>query len=406
MRITVHGHRPACLSALAVDNTAAPSSVPARDRPAGTRPHASGETVTDINLGLMKRKIHRQTARQAELLAHLLQSARSLPDSRPKGPEDRNPTPINSPAEVSTDPCMANSATQQTPLASVTQRLRTEVGNGRHAEKGVHEAQGSQSKRSLLTPVDALYRPALTKVSDLGQLSAEFFANAFIAHRLQSLSPGANVLVLSDGHESKSAGSMAMDHSHLNIYSTDYNFPEHGERVEMFGVGYNRVKVDNSRPLCAEVFGSSDTQFGVVLMLKGLCNHEEWKDKHGNHAGPVGCAGVELNAQGISSLLAGIAPLLAEKSRFALHGEINFMDRQAKHQALGLDVQREIVAGVERFNDACGTGMASVWVCDTGLVITGEKTDPLTDEQRVSLRLIVNEYFSKDQGRSCEKYPA
>lgn len=390
MRITVHGHRPACMGASAVNHTAPPSSVPTRDRLTGARPHAAGETVRDINLGFIKLKVHRQTARQAELLAHLSasRSARSLTDSRSTGLGACEPTSLNSPAEVSTDRCMAHSATQQ-----------TETGIDRHAEKESHETQPSQSTRSL-------NRPSLTKVSDLGQMSAEFFANEYIAHRLQSLSPGANVLVLSDGQESKSAGSMALDHSHLNIYSTDYNFPDDVERVEMFGVGYNRVKVDHSRPLRAEVFGSSDTQFGVVLMLKGLCDHEEWKDAQGKDAGPVGCAGVELNAQGISSLLAGIAPLLAENSRFALHGDINFMDRQAQHQALGLNVQRQIIAGVERFNDACGTGLASVWVGDTGLVIAGEKTDPLTKEQRASLRSMVDEYFSKDRVMTCEKYQA
>jgi hypothetical protein len=243
-----------------------------------------------------------------------------------------------------------------------------------------------------------------TKVHEIKELDAESFAFEFIVQGLRGLNPGSNVLVLSDGKESKSAGSFALEYTDLNIFSTDYDFPDAVQRVDIFGFGYNRVKLDNTKPIDAGLFGSPDTKFSSVMMFKGLCDHHEWQDNQGRDAGPVGCSGVALNEEGISALLAKITLLLTQGARFSLHGEINFMDKQAEHQALSSKVQKEIIKGVEKFNIAYGDALASVHVADTGLVIAGETLKSLDTEQAERLESMVSEYFSQDRGVSCETY--
>lgn len=242
------------------------------------------------------------------------------------------------------------------------------------------------------------------EVGSLGAFSAELFATKHAFQGLQALPAGAKILVLSDGKESKSAGSLAIDHPHLDIYSADYFFPDQLVRVDFWGVGYSKIKIDHRIALDYSVIGLGPIKFDAVLMLKGLCNHEEWKDKQGANVGPVGCGGVALSAAGVSSFLAGIAPLMADRSRLALHGDINLMDHQAAHQALCPEVQKAIIAGVKRFNAAFGAQMANVWVGDTGLVITGEKAQALTQQQLSKLKLLVDDYFSQDRMVVCEKY--
>ena len=247
--------------------------------------------------------------------------------------------------------------------------------------------------------------PSTHGVHPLGQINAELFATDFIDRGLQTLQAGSNVLALSDGQESKSAGSICLDHSHLNVYSTDYNYPESLERVDMFGIGYFRVKLDNTKPINPSIFGSPDKKFSSVMLLKGLCDHNEWDDIEGLDAGPVGCGGIELNPEGVSSLLASVALLLESKARFALHGDINSMDQIAEHRALGPKVQDAIVLGVQRFNRAYGAPIAKVHVGDTGLVIAGEQFQPLSADQTTRLETMVNDYFSKDRTVTCAKYP-
>lgn len=247
---------------------------------------------------------------------------------------------------------------------------------------------------------------AQSKVGSLGECSAELFATQYVVQGLQNLQAGAKVLVLADGKESKSAATLAMDYSNLDIYSADYNFKDQLEKIDFMGIGYYRIKVDHRLRLDSGVIGSSQLKFNRILMIKGLCDHYEWRDRNGSDAGPVGCAGIALSAPGVSSLLASIAPLMADQSRFALHGDINFMDYQSDHQALSPPVQKAIIAGVGRFNIACGHQMASVWVGDTGLVIAGEKLQSLTEQQHAQLKPLVDDYFSQDRRVVCEKYPS
>lgn len=70
MRVTIHGHRPSCLAA-SNEATVLPPEPGAPDRRAATEPNRSDEMVTQIHLGFFKLKIHRQPARQAQLLTQL-----------------------------------------------------------------------------------------------------------------------------------------------------------------------------------------------------------------------------------------------------------------------------------------------------------------------------------------------
>lgn len=342
---------------------------PPCERP-GTEPSPEAGTASETNSGLSGPRIHRTTAVQASLLAQLAQPSQT---TSMRGGRKTN--------EVSFSSAARHKPASKAPI---------DLNRPASATSEAHLIVGQE--------------PLLTRVCSLKKLNAEYFATNYITDALQNLAPGSNVLVLSDGKESKSAGTFSLDYSNLNFYSTDYDFPETAERIEIFGIGYYRVKIDNTKPINTNAFGVPQTKFGAVLLLKGLCDHNEWQDKQGDDAGPVGCAGVQLSSAGISSLLANITLLLEQNARFALHGDINSMDKVAEHQALGLEVQKNIISGVEKFNFAYGYSMASVHTGNTGLVITGECLKPLSPEQKKRLESMVDEYFSEDRTVTCNQY--
>jgi hypothetical protein len=411
MRITIHGHRPACLRP-AAESTPEPQPANVLDRPTGASANANQGAVRNIYLGFFKLKIHQQNSRQTGLLAQLSPSfnAQNTAGDGLHTLENALPASQGAPgAHALSNRGSASPAdqhhTQDVSSAPENPDVSPLVAQAGNDSLGEVDASGELHKANL--PKSALSSTQaaapLTIVSDLGRVNAEWFANDFIAQRLINLPPGANVLILADGKESKSAGTLALDYSHLNLYSTDYDYPESVAEVEMFGIGYKKVKVDNTQRLNPDTFGDPNTQFDAVLMLKGLCDHNEWQDKDGNDAGPVGCGGIQLSPEGISSKLAEIALTLAENARFALHGEINFRDREAEHPALSPEVQKNILAGVERFNAAYGEGMACVATGDSGLVVTGENPAVLTCEQQTRIKALVDEYFSQDRSLAYKK---
>ena len=290
MKVTLHGHRPAWTRALTQERPSETSSPGAEDLYRSTHLDADGTAVKNINLGFFKLKFHRQTAAQALLMAQLAHLPRA---TSPRDGTTSNPTaPSNAPSAVITDRCAEHLTgqplVQGSNLLLVGEPVAAQTGTATRDEIDfdVGRFTRSQPKDSPLTSGPG---SGLTTVSDLGAVNAEYFATNYIMESLGNLPPGTNLLVLSDGRESKSATAIAMDHTHLNIYSTDYNFPEVVENVEFWGMSYNRLKVDNTKPLDAAVFGSPDTKFGAVLMLKGLCDHYQWQDVQGSDAGPVGC---------------------------------------------------------------------------------------------------------------------
>ena len=326
------------------------------------------EVEPDASTAPSERRANRSTPMQAALLAQLMQ-----PSPQPAAPGAHDG------------------------------QVPNEVPHARGDEPERVQQESGENSDSVLPPdsADIGSVSQQTGIYGLDDINAECFATSYIYQMLQTLEPGTNVLVLSDGRESKSAGTFCLDYSHLNIYSTDHDYPETLERIDMFGMGYFRIKLDNTKPINAGVFGSPETKFGSIVLLKGLCDHQEWKDIEGKDAGPVGCGGVQLSAEGVSSLLSSVTLLLEDHGRFALHGEINSRDRLAEHQALRPEVQQAIIAGVQRFNDAYGAPLANVHVGDTGLVISGEKSEPLSQEQTDRLESMVQEYFSADRTVTC-----
>lgn len=338
------------------------------DRKRGAEPSQPGEVELGVSTAPSERRANRSTPIQAALLAQLMR-------------------PSSTPADLNAQDGRAPNGAPQA--------------RGDEPERTQQDLEDNSASVSPQDDFNVGKVPHQTGIYSLGDMNAEYFATDFIYQILQKLEPGAKVLVLSDGRESKSAGTFCLDYSHLNIYSTDHDYPDSLERIDMFGMGYFRVKLDNTKPICTDVFGSPETRFSSVVLLKGLCDHKEWKDSEGKDAGPVGCGGVQLSAEGVSSLLSSVALLLADHARFALHGNINSRDRVAEHQALRPDVQQAIIAGVQKFNDAYGTPIANVHVGDTGLVVSGEKSEPLSQEQIDRLESIVREYFSTDRTVTC-----
>lgn len=247
--------------------------------------------------------------------------------------------------------------------------------------------------------------PRLTTLLSLGQRNAAEFATHYVSEHLAAAPPGARALALADGAESSGAAQWAIDHPHIHSYSADYDYRDAMENVEFWGAAYTRVRIDHTQPLNAAALGEPQAGLSGVLMLRGLCDHCEWKDASGGDAGPVGCAGIPLSPPGIHSLLSGIAPLLSESARFALHGEINFADRQAEHPALAEPIQGRIVEGVERFNQQLGRELAQVHVGESGLVIAGETVGAFTAEELARFGRTTDEYFSQDRAVTCAKYP-
>jgi hypothetical protein len=248
-------------------------------------------------------------------------------------------------------------------------------------------------------------RPRLTSVVNLGPRNAAEFASSHISEHLATAPPGARALALADGVESSGAGTWAVDHPHILSYSADYDYREAKETVDLWGVAYTRLRIDHTKPLDAARLDESDKPFSAVMMLRGLCDHYEWKDRQGNDAGAVGCAGVPLTASGVNALLCGVAPLLSDRARFALHGEINAGDRRAEYSALQAPVQANILDGVELFNQQVGRGLASVHVGESGLVIAGETVEAFSTDTLNRFRSVTDGYFAQDRALTCDKYP-
>lgn len=247
--------------------------------------------------------------------------------------------------------------------------------------------------------------PRLTTLVSLGQRNAAEFATHYVSEHLAAAPPGARALALADGAESSGAANWAIDHPHIRSYSADYDYRDAMENVEFWGAAYTRVRIDHTQPLNAEALGDPQARLSGVLMLRGLCDHYEWKDSGGGDPGPVGCAGIPLSPPGIHSLLSGIAPLLSEHARFALHGEINFADRHAEHPALAEPIQGRIVEGVELFNQQLGRELARVHVGESGLVIAGETVGAFTAEELARFGRTTDGYFSQDRALTCARYP-